>query len=96
VILPSSLTSYNYVMLFNSNVTANHGGAESIYMNTSSDGLNWGTPTAILSRASNICDMIDARPIYDDNAALRENLNGSAYHAAFLKTTNSVFAAAIL
>ena len=73
VLLPSSLTSSEYVMLFNSNTTANTSAwptGEAIYMQTSSDGLSWGTPTAILAKPSNVCDMINARPVYDDGASL--------------------------
>lgn len=68
VILPSSLTSNQYVLLFASNTTANTTAfptGEAIYMQTSNDGLSWGAPTQILTKGSNICDMIDARPIWD-------------------------------
>jgi hypothetical protein len=67
-IWPSSLTNNQYVLIYTSNPNAYPSGwpiAEGIFVQTSTNGLNWGAPTEVLSKASNICDMADARPIYD-------------------------------
>jgi hypothetical protein len=99
VILPSSLTSDEYVLLFNTNTTANTLAwptTEAIYMQTSSDGLTWGTPTAILSNSavSNICDMIDAKTIYDISASLwRVFVQGTEYSGGTCSTDNQLFEA---
>lgn len=97
VIWPSSLTGNEYVMLFNSNTTAYTSAwptGEAIYMNTSSNGLNWGTPSAILSKASNICDMADAKPIYDTSASLwRVFVQGVGYSGSTCGTDAELFEA---
>jgi hypothetical protein len=96
-IQPSSLTGGHYVLLFNSNTTANTTAwptGESIFMQTSSDGLSWGTPTAILSKASNICDMIGARPIYDNSASLwRVFVQARTYSGSTCGTDNNAYEA---
>lgn len=74
VITPSSLTGGQYVMLFNSNLSAYSSSNQAIFMSTSSNGYSgFSTPQAILYMktlgnnigTSNICDMIDARPYWD-------------------------------
>ncbi len=68
VITPSTLTGGNYVLLFNSNRLAQHGGSDqAIFMSTSSNGYSgFSAPLAILQNSgTNLCDMIDARPIWD-------------------------------
>ncbi len=96
-IWPSSLTSNQYILLFNSNTTAYTSSwptAESVFMQTSSNGLNWNTPTAILSKASNICDMIDARPIYDTAASLwRVFIGAVTYSGSGCSLDNQLFEA---
>lgn len=71
-ILPSAQTGYSYDLLFSSNLTAGSGtSGEAIFLIKSSDGYTFtGTPTAVLEidrpgSVSNICDMADARPIWD-------------------------------
>jgi hypothetical protein len=68
-ILPSAATGNQYVLLFSSNLVAGKNGnsGEAIFMSTSSDGVSFSAPTAILpiSAASNICDIADARPVWD-------------------------------
>jgi hypothetical protein len=97
VIWPSSLTNNQYVLLFNSNTDAYPDGfptAESIFMATSSNGLNWGSPTPILPKASNICDMADARPIYDTNASLwRVFVQGVTYNGSECSPDGQLFEA---
>lgn len=97
VILPSSLTSNNYVLLFQSNTNAYTTAwptAESIFMQTSSDGLSWGTPTTILSKPSNICDFADARPIYDSSASLwRVFVQGVFYSGSLCSGDNQLIEA---
>ena len=73
VISPSPATGNQWVMLFNSNLDAGVGGTntginEAIFLATSSDGKTAATqPQAVLynTSAANVCDMIDARPIWD-------------------------------
>lgn len=68
VITPSTLTNNQYVMLLNSNLVAGIGepSGEAILMATSSDGVTFGLPQVVLTNTvvDNICDMIDARPIW--------------------------------
>jgi hypothetical protein len=97
VILPSSLTSNNCVLLFNSNTSAYTSAwptGEAIYMQTSSDCLSWGTPSAILSKASNICDMADARPIYDSaNSVWRVFVQAVPYSGSSCSSDNQLYEA---
>lgn len=96
-IWPSSLTSNEYVLLFASNTNAYPSGwpvPESIFMQTSSNGLNWGSPSVILSKASNICDMIDARPIYDiANSVWRVFVQAVEYSGSSCGTDAQLFEA---
>lgn len=97
VLLPSALTNNKYVLLFNSNTQAfarSWPTGEAIYMQTSTDGLNWGSPVSILSRASNICDMADARPIYDTSASVwRVFVQAVTYSGSTCGTDNQIFEA---
>lgn len=96
-ILPSSSTGNEYVLLYISNTTAYTEAwptGEAIYMQTSSDGLSWGSPTAVLSKASNICDMADARPIWDDSASLwRVFVQAVTYSGSTCGTDNGIYEA---
>jgi hypothetical protein len=69
VILPCALTGNKYVLLINRNKNSGQGQdhGEVIVARTSDDPYNFGSETIILDMASvdNICDMIDARPIWD-------------------------------
>jgi len=85
-------------LLFNSNTTGFTRAwptGEAIYMQTSNDGLNWGSPTAILAKAPNICDMADARPIYDTAASLwRVFVQAVTYSSSTAcDTSNQIFEA---
>lgn len=68
VITPSAVTNNQYIMLFNSNLNAGHGGeqGEAVWMATSADGLSFAQPQQVLTNTTvdNICDMVDARPIW--------------------------------
>jgi hypothetical protein len=67
-IVASSLTSFQYVLLFSSNRTIPASLAdEAVYMSTSSNGYSGFSSKQVILRNSgtNICDMIDARPVWD-------------------------------
>jgi hypothetical protein len=97
VIWPSSLTNNQYVLIFSSNTNAYPSGwpvAASIFMQTSSNGLNWGSPTPIISKASNICDIADARPIYDiANSVWRVFVQAVFYSGSTCSPDNQIFEA---
>jgi hypothetical protein len=72
VITPSPVTGGQYVLLFNSNLVAQQptSGGEAIFLSTSPNGFSSFTaPVPILSNlhdtVDNICDMADARAIWD-------------------------------
>jgi hypothetical protein len=67
VITPSPATNNQWVMLFNTNLQATWPTPEGIYMVASWDGVTPNaSPQLILTNTpSNICDMADARPIWD-------------------------------
>ncbi|MBI4478988.1 MAG: hypothetical protein HY651_03095 [Acidobacteria bacterium] len=69
VILPCALTGNKYVLLIARNKNSTHGQEEGevITARTSTGPDNFASETTILdnSNVDNICDMIDARPIWD-------------------------------
>jgi len=99
VIRPSGLTNNQYVMLFNSNRIAGQSitGGEAIFYTTSSNGYSgWATPTPVLTNSTvdNICDMADARPIWDGSQwrVFVQAVEGN-YPTGQCGTTNHVFMA---
>jgi hypothetical protein len=65
VVLPSPQTNYQYVLIFSSGTTYLE---EAIYATTSSSPLSFPSPPALILNimdTSNLCDMIDARPLWD-------------------------------
>jgi hypothetical protein len=71
VITPSNATNNQWVMLFATNLSAAYPGPEAVFMVTSDNGTTpSGTPTQILTNSpANVCDMIDARPIWDGSSS---------------------------
>jgi hypothetical protein len=73
VILPCPLTGNKFVLLIVRNKVANQPETSGLVMvaRTSTDGISFGSETVLLENTSqnadNICDMIDARPIWDDS-----------------------------
>lgn len=99
VVLPSGLTANRHIMLFNSNFvegkTLTDG--EAVWSTSSPDGhSNWTLPQAILknSAVDNICDMADARPIWDGTQwrVYVQAVEGN-YSSGSCQATNHVFMA---
>jgi len=95
LILPNSHMSSNYALLFTgNNTTYNFNSGESIFMQTSSDGTDWGSASAIIGLAPNLCDMADARPIWDDTAGFwRVFIQALAYDGESCGTDNEIYEA---